>query len=314
MNVSKSILALGLLISLAPLAGCSTIGEKEAAEWPRYTLSADKILRLNAPGKEAFDASGLLLAKNGDLLTVSDHGPTLYRIQLPASGDAANVQPLTNSFTTAQLAAFHPYRGHYDCEGIAQDEQGRLYLCEEGNRWILRCDPVSNRVEVLPIDWTPVEDFFSSDRNASFEGIAIGNGKLYVANERSAPLIIVLDLQTLKILDHFVVHPKAPSFLGFLHYSDLSWYDGKLYVLCRHHRVILEVEPQTHAVLAEYSYQEIEDKLGYKTLFPTGVMEGLAVDKDSFWLGTDNNGLGRITAPDDLRPTVVKCPRPKKKE
>ena len=311
LNPLKKILFLGWLLGLPALwTGCTTTAPPAPTEWPIYKLSPEKIVRLNSPDEKSFGASGLLLTAQGDLLTVSDSGPTLYRILLPEAGEAAHLLPLNNCFSARQLRGLHPYGNRYDCEGIAQDDQGRFYLCEEGSRWILRCRPGSDQAEVLPIDWNPVRNFFSADRNASFEGITIGRGNLYVANERSSPVILVLDLKTLKIIDHFVVQPRTASLLGFLHYSDLSWSDGKLYVLCRHHRVVLEVEPKTHTVLAEYNYRQLEDDLGYETLFPTGVMEGLAVDRDSIWLVTDNNGLGRKDAPEDLRPTLVKCRRP----
>jgi len=117
----------------------------------------------------------------------------------------------------------------------------------------------------------------------------------------------------LKVIDHFVVSPQVNSFLGFLHYSDLSWQDGKLFVLCRHHRVVLEVDPRTYTVVAEFDYREIEEKLGYRTAYPTGLMEGLAVDRNFIWLVTDNNGLGRERSPNDTRPTLLKCARPDKK-
>jgi hypothetical protein len=39
-------------------------------------------------------------------------------------------------------------------------------------------------------------------------------------------------------------------------------------------------------------------------------MEGLAVDRDYFWLCTDNNGLSRKKYPGDTRPTLFKCRRP----
>jgi uncharacterized protein YjiK len=266
--------------------------------------------QLNAPGGERFDASGLLLTPAGDLLTISDRGPTLYRIEIAGGETGANVVPLTNCFTPLELAPFATEKkGHYDCEGIAQDEQGRLYICEEANRWILRCDPKAARVEKLPIDWSPVKNYFSADPNASFEGIAIGKGRLYVANERIHPLIIVVDLRTLRIVDHFQVYPRKFSILG-THYSDLSWYDGKLFVLCRQHRVVLQIDPDTHAVLAEYDYRRLEDQLDYLKELPVGVMEGLAVDRDYLWLATDNNGMGRRAAPKDTRPTLLKCRRP----
>ena len=314
MNDSR-LFAFELLVcaGLSLLSACSAIPQQEAdPAWPSFILEAEQTFQLNTPGGARFDASGLLLTPTGDLLTVNDRGPMLYRIVF--NGVSADLKPLTNCFTTSQLALLPPPGGgHYDCEGIAQDERGRFYLCEEANRWILRCDPQAKQVERLPIDWSPVKKFFGDDKNASFEGIAIGRGRLYVANERSAAVIIVVDLGSLKVVDHFVVSPQVNSFLGMLHYSDLSWQDGKLFVLCRHHRVVLEVDPDTHAVLAEFNYREAEDKLGYRSPYPTGMMEGLAVDADFIWLVTDNNGFGRETSRNDTRPTLLKCRRPDRK-
>jgi len=305
--------ALFVCAGLSLFSGCSAIPQQQGdREWPCFTLEAEKTFLLNTPAGGRFDASGLLLTPTGDLLTVSDRGPTLYRIEF--NGVSADLKPVTNCFTTSQLAPLRPAGGgHYDCEGIAEDGQGRFYLCEEVNRRVLRCDPKAKQVESLPIDWSPVQHFFGSDQNASFEGIAIGGGRLYVANERSSPLIMVVDPASLKVIDHFVVSPQVNSFLGFLHYSDLSWQDGKLFVLCRHHRVVLEVDPRTYTVVAEFDYREIEEKLGYRTAYPTGLMEGLAVDRNFIWLVTDNNGLGRERSPNDTRPTLLKCARPDKK-
>ncbi len=309
MNNLRQLGALTLLPALLA-AGCATSSKQAEADWPRYVLHAELTAQLNLPGGQRFDASGLLLTPSGDLLTVNDLGPTLYRIQMRPDGASADVVPLPNCFTETQLAPFAREKfGRYDCEGIAQDPEGRLYICEEANRWILRCDPKAGRVERLAIDWSSVQNYFSTDRNASFEGIAIGKGKLYVANERSAPVIIVVDLARLKVIDHFEVYPRRFSLLG-THYSDLSWYDGKLFVLCRQHRVVLEVDPKTHAVLAEFDYRAMEDQLAYRKQLPVGIMEGLAVERDFFWLVTDNNGFPRANAPDDRRPTLLKCRRP----
>jgi len=304
-----------MTLGLALVAGCAAAPTSPGPAWPQHVLRADRVTLLNSPGGERFDASGLLWTKTGGLLTVNDRGPRLYRIETRPGGAEADLRPLADCFTPEQLAPLAALkREHYDCEGIAQDEQGRLYLCEELNRWILRCDPKTGRVERLPIDWAPVRDLFSGvDPNASFEGIAIGDGKLYVANERTAALIIVVDLARMKVTGHFTVQPRKSSFFG-THYSDLSWFEGKLWVLCRQHRVVLEVNPRTHEVLAEYDYRELEDQLGYRTQFPVGIMEGLAVDREFIWLATDNNGLERKGTRGDIRPALVRCPRPDRRE
>jgi hypothetical protein len=294
-------------------AGCASRGPAAGGSpAPLFELTAEQAWQLNLPHGSPFGASGLLLTATGDLLALNDREPTPYRVALPAGGSSADLVRLTNVFDPVRLRRAAPTAdGKYDCEGLARDAAGRLYMCEEANRWILRCDPATGQVERLPIDWAPVQRYFSSQKNASFEGVAVGEGRLYVANERSAPVIIVVDLESLKIVDHFVVSPQMTSLLGILHYSDLSWQRGRLFVLCRHHRVVLEVDPKSHAVVAEFSYRSLEDELAYDTEFPTGVMEGLAVDDEHIWLATDNNGLGRASAPHDTRPTLLKCRRPK---
>jgi len=306
-----------LFLSFALIVGCTSTTKKSAESsndlWPCYTLRSEKTWQLNAPNGERFDASGLLLRKRGELLAVNDRGAELYKIDFPPGSDAANLVPLTNAFTIAQLAGFAKEKfGRYDCEGIAQDGQGRIYLSEEGNRWILRFDPKTKKVERLPIDWSPVQKYFQRfDRNASFEGIAIGNGKLFVANERQEGRIIVVDLKTLKILDDFTVRPSKTK-MQDIHYSDLCWFDGALFALLRENRVVVKIDPKRKRVLAEYSFHAMEqaDDLAYRVAYPTSTMEGLAVDKKYFYLVTDNNGWGRKAFPNDRRPTLFKCKRP----
>jgi hypothetical protein len=308
------VFASGLAFVVALLAGCATSTERKPAPWPRYVLSAAQSWQLNLPGGERFDASGLLLAPNGDLLTVNDRAASVYRVQfLPDSG-AANLELVPDCFTPAQLAAFAGEKAdRYDIEGIAEDARHRIYLCEEANRWILRFDPRAHTVERLKIDWTSVQKYFNpSDANASFEGIAVGDGKLYVANERERGRIIVVDLATLRVLEDFEVRSSVVSLLG-PQYSDLCWFRGELFILMREDQVILRVNPHSHQVLAEYNFSRMESapEAKYrKIIWFAGVMEGLAVDQNEFWLVTDNNGLGRERYPRDSRPTLFRCPRP----
>ena len=284
------------------------------AKWPRYTLQATATWLLGTDPARSFDASALLLLTNGDLLTLNDRGPTPYRIDFLPNTNAAALTPLADIFSAAQLRRYAREKlSYYDSEGLAQDELGRIYLCEEANRWVMRYDPRNRQAERLEIDWSPVKRYFSTDRNASFEGIAVGGEKLFVANERSTAVIIVVDLKSLKIVDHFQVFPQKMSLLG-THYSDLCWHAGHLWVLCRQHSVVLEVEPESHQVLAEFDYGDAENELGYQKALPVGVMEGLAVTDDIFWLCTDNNGFSRLSATNDHRPTLLKCPRPDRKK
>jgi uncharacterized protein YjiK len=274
-----------------------------------FTLAVDDYWRLGSAKQERFDASGLLV-HDGRLLTINDRGSELYEISFGKDHVAELKQ--TTFFPFATLAKVSPRREtRYDCEGIAADAEGNLYICEESRRGVYRSSPDAKNVELLPIDWNPAAKFFKGGINASFEGIAIGQGKLYVANERDAPRIISVSLDTLRVEDSFVVDSSGFA-LGGPHYSDLAFHNGKLFVLDRNHRSILEVDPSSKKVLAEYSFGqfEISEEFGYFTDYPTGAMEGLAIDENYFWLVTDNNGRGRFKARDDFRPTLYRCRRP----
>ena len=301
---------LGVLMA-ALVAGCATKKIPPSTDWPTYTLRAVQTTLLTPPTVKSFDASGLLFMPDGSLITIGNtHAATPYRIDFGPDFREAKLVALTNYFPSNAIAVITEGRsGRLDCEGLAMDPQGRLYLCGERERWILRSDS-AGRVEKLPIDWKPVQKYFSTvDPNASFEGIAIGNGHLYVANERNSPVIIDVDLNSLKVKRDFVVYPHKSSLLG-LHYSDLCWFENKLWVLCRQHYVVLKVDPASLQVLAEYDYRELENRLSYRTGLPLGIMEGLALDSEYIWLVTDNNGDDRKGAPGDKRPTLLKCRRP----
>ena len=268
---------------------------------------------MEVPRGARFDASGLCLTPAGDLLTVADRGPQVYRIEFPDTGDT--VRPLLVEGdlakagpTLRRLAA----SGRLDCEGIAADEQGRLYLCEESRRLVLRLTPGTGDLERLDLDWSPVAGRFSpADPNASFEGLAVGGGRLYLANERDPALILTFDLGTGRLIESWVAEPSGRGF-GPLHYSDLSWREGRLFVLLRHQRAILECDPLRRRVVAQYDFGAIESapEIRYHRRYPTGVMEGLAVGDDCFWLVSDNNGESRVAVRGDRRPVLLRIPRP----
>lgn len=280
----------------------------------QFNLKAAQTWHLDLPGKGRFDASALLLRPDGTLLTVNDKVTGLFEIRFATNGTAL-LAPLPEALTAAQLAPFAAEKfGAYDCEGLAQDSEGRIYVSEEANRWILRYDPKLNTVERLAIDWAPVRKWFSSDRNASFEGIAVGGDQIYVANEREIGRIIVVDLPTLKVTGSFQVTPIGLPARD-VHYSDLSWFDGELWVLCRESRCVLRVNPTTHKVLAQFDYLDLETspENAYAHPYPYGFVEGLAVDAQNIWLCVDNNGFPRVADKKDRRPTLWRCPRPDKK-
>ncbi len=299
-----------LLLHLATLAG-PAVNLPDPSAPAHHHLSASGRWLLHAPGNIRFDASALLLRPDGSLLTVNDKALPVCRIETGTNG-IARLIPQPDLFPQAAVQAVSG-RPHapLDCEGLAQDDQGRLYVCEESGRAVFRTRP-GGPVERLDIDWTPVRKWFNAaDPNASFEGIAVGGNRLYVANERSIGRIIVVDLPSLKVVDDFQVTPiDRPA--RDVHYSDLCWWRDELWVLCRESRCILRVDPTTRSVKAQYDYAEVEQapQNAYFNPLPYGFVEGLAVNDDSIWLVVDNNGLSRRVAPTDTRGLLFRCDRP----
>lgn len=292
-----------------PTAKGGSLGARTNDNRQHLTLAADATWQLNTPNRIRFDASGLAFHQ-GKLLTLSDRGPELFEIAFNTNSTADLKK--TAFFATAALIKAAGRGGlRFDCEGVSVDAAGNIYVCEESQRNIFKSSPDGKKLELLHIDWAPVKRFFGPDPNASFEGLALGPDTLYVANERDSARIIVVDLPSLKVTDSFAVDSDGFAF-GGPHYSDLAYADGHLFILDRNHRVIFEVDPQEKKVLTEYNFGQMElaPDLAYKTLYPTGTMEGLAVDEKYFWLVTDNNGLPRFKYPTDIRPTLFRCKRP----
>ena len=306
----RSLLLLLLLCASTRLRLASQTPQAPPAH-PAYTLASDHRWLLQPPAGR-FDASALLRLPDGTLLTVNDKELPICRIDLGTNG-VARLKPQPEWFPLDAVRKASPNpRFAPDTEGIARDEQGRLYICTEGQRWIFRSGPGTGQVERLEIDWSPVQRWFSSkDGNASWEGIAAGGGRLYLANERSTGRIVVVDLASLRVVDDFQVAPNGNT-SSDVHYTDLCWYKGALWVLCRDIRKVLRVHPHTHAVMAEFDFAsvELDPQNAYITALPYGFVEGLAVDDTAIWLAVDNNGMPRRSAPTDFRPLLLRCPRP----
>jgi len=136
------------------LTGCfSRSAGMNDPRFQSFTLAAEHVWQMNLPQGKRFDASGLFLEQSGDLLTESDQHIGVYRIRFYPGDSAVDLDRIPDCFTAAQLAPFAREKvGRYDCEGVTEDDQGRIYLCEEANRWILRWDPRTKTVERLNVD------------------------------------------------------------------------------------------------------------------------------------------------------------------
>ncbi len=275
-------------------------------------LKADHVWQLDAPDDIRMDSSGLLRLPDGSMLVINDRDGAVYSLRPELNRRTVNLSLATNLFSPTELARFEGRKhGRYDGEGLAIDARGRIYFCEETDRWIMRCEPKTGAVELLEIDWSSVSHWFSTDKNASFEGIAIDGNRLWVANERNIGRIILVDLASLKVVEDFQVAPVGNSDED-IHYSDLCFFDGFLWVLCRENFMVLKVNPKSHETVGQYNYRAIERSTPnvYAQPFNVGFMEGLSVDATSIWLVADNNGFPRVSALNDRRSTLWRCPRP----
>jgi len=308
-------LSLWLLFDAATSAAAGLeLKPKPQASIQTITLRAAEMWSLEMPpGMSRFDASALLRLPDGTLLTLEDKSPGFFQIAF--SNRVARLLPFAAEFNAASAARTNAAWGrrefNFDFEGLARDEAGRLYLCDEAERWVLRFDPASRATERLMIDWQPARRWFSADRNASWEGIAVGGGKLYLANERSTGRIVVVDLATLKVERDFQAAPPGVN-AADIHYSDLCWHAGHLWILCRESRRVLQVDATAEKVLAAFDYEAIErdPQNAYAHPYPYGFVEGLWVDDADIWLLVDNNGFPRVADKGDRRPQLWKCPRP----
>lgn len=258
------------------------------------------------------DSSGLLRLPDGSFLTINDKDGAVYSMRPDTNRSDVDLTLATNLFSPAALHQFAALKhGHYDGEGLGRDGQGWIYMCEESDRWILRCDPSTGKVERLNIDWSPVTQFFSTDLNASFEGIAIDGNRLWVANERNVGRIILVDLTTLKVVEWFQALPWR-RFSNDVHYSDLCFFKGDLWVLCRDSFCVVRMNPNNHQMLGHYDYRDLERSPNQVYAQPTafGFTEGLSVDDEWIWLVVDNNGFPRVAALNDSRSTLWRCRRP----
>lgn len=301
-----------LLFLLTLASGCNTAPKTNAPRALEHRLTVAEAWTLEPPAGR-FDASALLRSSDGRLLTVNDKTPGLFEIKFTPGDAIARLAPVASLSPDLFRPLATGREWPWDLEGLAQDGRGALYFSEENYRWILRQPKPGAPLERLSIDWAPVSEWFSkTDRNASFEGIAIGHDTLYVANERDVGRIIEVDLKTLRVTGSFHVAPPGTT-TSDVHYTDLCWFENELWVLCREHRRVLRVDPKTHAVLESFNYFEIEmdGRYAYRHLLPYGFFEGLSVDADNIWLLVDNNGFFRRSDGTDARPQLFRCPRPK---
>lgn len=183
----------------------------------------------------------------------------------------------------------------FDLEGITYCND-TFYIVNEQVRHILKV--TSSKVENLPIDFSPIFQKFKFPlkkvaTNAGFEGITADckRNKLYIAQERSPRAIIQVDLKTNTVEDMFLISNKETKD-GSEDFADLHFEDDHLYLLKRNSHEITKYSLKDRKEVKTVKFgntNKIHLREIYNTGEPYGLAEGMAITKDTIYLGIDNN-------------------------
>lgn len=256
-----------------------------------------------------FQPSGLLWHE-GRLLTVSDkHEDQIFELMLEEQ-----------RVTVSSYRRFALPQGvvELDLEGLCPDGEGGLFLASEAQVRVLRL--ASNAA----LSWaTPSLEPLGAAvglfalPNAKLEGIArLSDGRILVAAERSQRGLIEIpadgDLSrahawSMPRSAFALPHGRTPDF------SDLASFENELFALVRSAHLVVELQRSSAGWVEgeawSFAVTENDDRFGYLDR-RYGIAEGLALDGNRVYVVFDNNGNGRTSAPEDVRPQLMIFERP----
>jgi hypothetical protein len=324
--VIRTVLSLGL----ACLA--SVVMPAHATSWPELEFVAEHPVE----GMRGGNLSGLALCQ-GHLWAVSDRDDDqIYRLDSRAStwqAEARTFQapPAPDSglpwgMRSSTWAAAYLRGGALDFEGISCDQQGTAYVVSEAQAGVLRVPP-SGDVEWLRIDPAMVRQARASGMllhfNALFEGLAVNpaGDRLWLAAERERRGLVALQRQQAvwTCVEGCVLFSEAgkappPAQTGRTRpiprdFSDLAWFEGKLFTLERNAYQVCRRAPDSGDVERCWSFAEGGLAEGRRYDEPYGLAEALVIDRQGAWIGLDNNNARR--ADGETRPIVWRFAAPK---
>jgi len=261
--------------------------------------------------RDNFQPSGLLWHE-GKLLTVSDkHENEVFELVVEA--ERVTVR-------TYRRFALPPGIVELDLEGLCPDGTGGLLLASEAQVRALRlARDATLSWATPPLDRVGAAVGLFALQNAKLEGIArLADGRIVLAAERSERGLLEIPadgalsraLAWSMPLSRFASPPgRSPDF------SDLATFDGELFALVRSAHLVVKLERGTagwtEGEAWSFRSTENDDRYGYVDR-RYGVAEGLALDGNHVYLVFDNNGKGRTSAPDDVRPELLIFERPRR--
>lgn len=164
-----------------------------------------------------------------------------------------------------------PFESEHDWEGVTVNRADRtVFLSEERERavYVLNAD----RKGVTKL--TSIEVPESTDDNRGFEGIAFGNGNLYLANQALPKRVFVWSLKEEKVISSFDI--EFATYLSDIFYDDR---DGSLWITDSKKQALTNIRPDG-SVIGSYDISFVKKP------------EGFCIDtvQKTFWFCCDSTG------------------------
>ena len=301
-----------------------------ANAWPQLQLQSEHPVQ----GMRGGNLSGLALC-SGELWAVSDRDDDrLYRLDTGQTLWQAHAQTFTAPRppesglpwgVRALGKAISPLRGSYlDFEGISCDADGNRYVVSEAYAAVLKVSP-EGAAQWLKITPALVRQARASGMllhfNALLEGVAVNpqGNQLWLAAERERRgLLTISKKQSVwACVDSCVLMSEAgleqaPAQLKAApqsrDFSDLAWFDGKLFTLERMAYRICRRSAQNGEVERCWSFAD--DALTPERRYPSrfGNAEALSLDATGVWIGLDNGN--HVRADGEKRPLIWRFAAP----
>ena len=316
-----------LLIALLSLLSLPLSGACGAEKPDTLVLELERAVRLESRG--SLNLSGLALGGDGYLYFCDDNGPTpvgwhqqnpvLLRIRVEDVLDSANETPVLeeleisdgeNAF--AQLAVSGGKAHKFDLEGLAAAGNGRLWAVDERDRLLLEYDISSGSIRYLAgyrelALWH--EQLAGGGINNGFEGIALLEDRLYIANEMFPSLIVRYRVDN----SDEIVPDTVFAIKGAQDITGLESSDGALYALGRSASLVYRLDPSSGEVAAVATFRREGDSQGYRyrqRMDQYRNSEGLAVGDGRIFIVLDGNFQSSLVDENQRLPLLLIYKRP----
>jgi phytase-like protein len=297
---------LHLLIALISLLSLPLSGSCSCAPSDTLMLELERAVWLDSQG--ALNLSGLALGDDGYLYFSDDNGPApvgwqlqnpvLLRIRLEDVLDSSNANPRLEALEAAgeenpfEAMAEQGGKAHkFDLEGVAVAGDGKLWTVDERDRLLIEHDTDSGAMRQVAgygklASWH--EQLASGRINNGFEGIALLEDKLFLANEMFPGLIVRYTLSGTGEIEPDTVF----RITGNHDITGLECDSGSLYALGRSASTVYRLDPETGAVAAVASFRREGDLPRYRyaqRMDHYRNSEGLAVGGGRIFIVMDGN-------------------------